>query len=355
MPAASVDTFFACALMVLLVLSAMASTSKLLYPYMNYAVDKNVAERYKQISRYLLLNAGTPSDWGEGNQITPTTFGIAKTGSDESYDLDIDKVTRLNSENAYAITYAKMFSILKMPDISFGIEIKPMFEVTINLTATYAGTNETIYQFEILTVKHGVPIPADLKCYSIAEDYLETANPLTSSGRAYVNTTISSTVRGPALIAVLARSVYQREAVSFNSYSFSHGSAKPEPDGTFLRFGLLNHTLVASFAQSNVTLLKTWAFTFDHNSTLSKTASDNQSVTYDIPRFADSSPIIIVLTGTNSTTFFTERIVYPQIPLQTGADFATLKTRAKVSAYTYSVTIDSAIYECTVWIGGLRD
>lgn len=355
MPAASVDTFFACALMVLLVLSAMASTSKLLYPYMNYAVDKNVAERYKQISRYLLLNAGTPSDWGKSNQTTPTTFGIAKTGSDEPYDLDIDKATRLNSENAYAISYAQMFSALKMPDISFRIEIKPVFEVTINLTATYAGTNETIYQFEISTAKHGVPIPTDLKCYCIAEEYLEAASPFTSSGRAYVNTTIPSTVRGPALLAVLARSIYQRKTVSFNSYSFAHGSAKPEPDGTFLRFGLLNHTLDASFAQSNLTLLKTWAFTFDHNSILSETASDNQSVTYDIPRFADSGPIIIVSTGTNSTTFFSEQITYPQIPLQTGADFAILKTNAKVSTYTYSVTIDSAIYECIIWIGGLRD
>ncbi len=355
MPAASVDTFFACSLMVLLVLSAMASTSKLLYPYMNYAVGKNVVERYKQISRYLLLNAGTPSDWGKSNRATPTTFGIAKTGSDESYDLDVDKVTRLNGENVYAISYAQMFSALKMPDISFRIEIKPMFEVTINLTATYAGTNETIYQFEISTAKHGVPIPADLKCYSIAEEYLETANPLTSNGRVYVNTTIPSTVRGPALIIVLARSVYQRKAVSFNSYSFAHGSAKPEPNGTFLRLGLLNHTLTASFAQSNVTLLKTCAFTFDHNSTLSRTTSDNQSARYSIPHFADSSPIIIVSTGTNSTTFFTEQIAYPQIPLQTGADFATLKTHAKVSAYTYFVTIDSAIYECIVWIGGLKD
>jgi len=38
MPAISVDTFFACSLMVLLVLSAMASTSKLLYPHINNTV-----------------------------------------------------------------------------------------------------------------------------------------------------------------------------------------------------------------------------------------------------------------------------------------------------------------------------
>ena len=55
MPAISVDTFFACSLMVLLVLSAMAGASKLLYPQINSAVDENIAERYREISKYLLL------------------------------------------------------------------------------------------------------------------------------------------------------------------------------------------------------------------------------------------------------------------------------------------------------------
>jgi hypothetical protein len=354
-PAASVDTFFACSLMVLLVLSAMASTSKILYPYINYASDKNVAEKYRQISKYLLLNAGTPSNWGENNRTALTTFGLAKVGSENPYDLDRDKVSRLSSENIYAISYAQAFSTLKMPDITFRIEIKPMFEVAIRLEATYEEANRTVYQFAISLEKHGSPVLADLQCYVVAEDFVGTTSIFFRGGKTYVNATLPNTIIGPALIIVFAKSAYDSRIVSFSSHAFAHNSRQPTPNRTFLRLSPLNHTLTATFIQPNVTLMKAYAFTFNYNSTLTQVVADSYSAIFAIPHFADSSPTLIVATGTNSTTFFTEVAAYPQIPLQTGADFENLETRTTVFAYTYSVTIESAIYECTIWLGGPRD
>jgi len=102
-------------------------------------------------------------------------------------------------------------------------------------------------------------------------------------------------------------------------------------------------------------LSKTYALTVNYYSNLTQTASDNHSVTYSLPHFLDPSPTLIVVTGWNSTIFFTEWTTYPQIPLQTGANFADSITLSNVFTNTYTVTINSALYECTVWLGGPKE
>jgi len=355
MPAISVDTFFACSLMVLLVLSAMASASKLLYPHINNKSYDNAAKRYREISKYMLLNHGTPSNWGEDGQTVPEKFGLADAHSDYPYELDIDKVSRLNSENAYALSYAQMFTALKMPDASFSIEIKPTFEVILNLTATYQFASETVYQFEISTEKHGVPVEAELKCYTVAENYLGGNYVNFSDGKTALNVTLQNSVVGPALFSVLARAICNAKIVSFGVYAFAHNSPEPKPNGTFLRLSPLNYTLDVAFIYSGINLSRAYALTFNYSSTLTQTSISNQSATYSVPHFLDADPTLTIVTGWNSTVFFAEWTAYPQIPLQTGADFADSVTLSNVFTYTYTITINSALYECTVRLGGPRE
>lgn len=355
MPTISVDTFFACSLMVLLVLSAMAAASKLLYPYLNNAVDANIADRYGSISKYLLLNEGTPSNWGQNGQEMPETFGLGKAASDIPYELDIDKISRLNSENLYAVSYAQTFTALGVSDVSFRIEIEPVFEVAVNLTSTFEGLNETSYEFEILAEKHGAPVPTKLKSYIIAEKYLEPNDAHVSNGTTRMNITLSNDINGSALLVVFARSVSNLKIVSFSAYPFAHNSSEPSPKGTFLRLSPLNYSLNASLNCPETNLSDAYALSFNYSSTLTQTANDSQSATYDIPHFLDPSPTLIVVTGWNSTVFFTEWTAYPQIPLQTGANFTSSTSLSNVLAYTYLVTIDSTLYKCTMWLGGPRD
>jgi hypothetical protein len=341
--------------MVILVLSAMAGTSKLLSPYINNAIDQDSDERYKEVSKYLLLNSGNPPNWGQNPEEMLETFGLAKTGSDNTYELDVDKISRLNSENLYTLGYAQIYKALKMPDVSFRIEIKPIFEVSINPTATFNGTTETTYEFEILTEKHGMPVQANVKGYVIAENYLEATLVHASDGKISLNITLPNDVNGPALFAVLAKTSCDSKVVSFGVCAFSHNSFEPEPKGTFLRLSPLNYVLNASFIYSEIALSSAYALTYDYNSPLTQTASNNQSATYDIPHFLDSGPQILVVAGRNSTAFFTEWTTYPQVPLQIGANFATSTALSNIFAYTYIVTIDSALYECTFWFGGPED
>ena len=354
MPTISVDTFFACSLMVLLVLSAMACASRLLYPHINNAVDTNIAERYESVSKYLLLNDGTPSNWGQNYQVVPENFGLAKADSDDPYELDIDKVSRLNNENLYAVSYPQIFTAFGMSDVSFRIEVEPIFEVALNLTAASEGTNETSYKFEILTEKQGVPVQAELKFYVVAENYLETSPACISSGRTYVNATISSDVNGPALLVVFARSISNAKIVSYSAYPFAHNSTEPKPKGTFSKLSPLNYKLNASLIYPETNLSDAYALSFNYSSILTQTENNSQSATYNIPHFLDPSPTLIVVTGWNSTSFFTEWTAYPQTPLQTGTNFASSATLSNVLTYTYLVEIDSALYKCTIWLGGPR-
>lgn len=352
MPAVSVDTFFACSLMVIIALSAMAGASKLLSPYISNNIDHNTAKRYEEISKYILLNSGKPSNWGQDGQALPETFGLARVDSGNLYELDVDKVSRLNSENVYALNYAELFGSLGLFGVAFRLEVNPIFSTTIDLTGAFPSPTSTVYQFKILTEKDGFSVSAELKCYIIAEDYFDTTGSVASSGRLCENVTIPSTVNGPALLIAFAQSSYNNNVVSYGTYTFAHNSAPPTPKGTFMKLSPLNYSLAVSFTQSQLNLSRAYALTYNFNSTSEQTSTGNQSATYEIPRFLDPGPIVIAVTGVNSTVFFTEWTAYPQLPLQAGADFTSSKSLSNVFAYTYPITINLAMYECTVWLGG---
>ncbi|MGB9960215.1 MAG: hypothetical protein ACPLKQ_06825 [Candidatus Bathyarchaeales archaeon] len=353
MPAISIDTFFACSLMVLLVLSAMAATTKIIYPSINGAFDAEAAERFREIAEYMLLSPGWPSNWGQDKTV-PETFGLAEACAENAYTLDLDKVSRLNSENLYALTYAQIFASLGIQDVSFRLEIKPVFDVCINLTEALENTDQTTYKFKVLTEKNGAAVSAALRYYVVAENFLETSPIYDSDGEVHLNVTVPNAVNGPALLVVFAKSSSNPKITSFGVYHFAHNSLEPAQKGTFLRLSPLNYSLTAVLARPEIVLSKAYSLTFNYSSTLTQTASGNHSATFSIPKFLDSSPTVLVVTGWNSTEFFAEWATYPQIPLQTGASFAESQSLSNVFAYTYLVTIGSSVYQYTVWFGGPR-
>lgn len=354
MPAVSIDTFFACALMVLLALSAMTATAKLLQPLITSPLEAEAAERYGQIAKYMLFNVGKPWNWGQNRQNVPEEFGLAEANAQNPYALDIDKVSRLNSESLYALSYAQIFTILKVSDVSFRLEIKPLFDVDVNLTATFENVDETVYEFEVTTEKNGASVSADIKFYVVAEDFLQASNVYHSDGRERFNVTISNSVNGPALLVVFAKAASNARIVSFAVYAFAHNSCEPASRGTFLRLSPLNYTLTVLPINPETVMSRVYALTFNYASRLSQTASDNQTAAFSISRFAEASPTVLVVTGRNSTRFFAEWTAYPQIPLEIGANFTEATALSNVYAYDYLVTIGSAIYKCTIWLGGAK-
>ena len=340
--------------MIILVLSAMVGASKLMAPYLNDLSHRNDVERFQQLASHLLLNTGTPSNWGQMRETVPSSLGLAKADSVLPYELDIDKVSRLNSENAYSLTYPELWELFGIQDVAFQIEVRTLFELSIDLISNQTQGNETIYEFEVETKKSGMPVPADLSGYVVIKNFVDNVTSSTSSdGVGSLSVNIPNSVNGTTLMMVFAKAKANPQMVSFNVYAFGHNSAAPSPNRTFLRLSPLNYVLNVSFTYSNTEILKAQVFTFNYNFSLTETAQGNQTVEYDIPRLLDSSPMIIVLTGLNGSSSFAEYVSYPQLPLQIGSDFGESSSGSKIVSQSTIVTINFALYEVVTKWGGL--
>jgi len=353
MPASSIDTILACSIMIILVSSAMAITSMTLHPSLNELSHRNDIERYQQLAKYILLNPGTPSNWGSMPEVTPSSFGLASVTSLYPYQLDIDKVSRLNGENRYSITYLQLWEAFGVRDVALRIEVETLFHVSVNLVSILLGENETAYDFEILTRRSEVPVSAKLSCYVISKDYVDSlVSSTSSSGNGSVSFTIPNSANGTALLVSFAK--IETQIVAFNVYSFSHNSSTPEPNGTFMRLSPLNYTLNVSFSYPNEEVLRTQAFSYGYASELTQISRDNQTVEYGLPHLLDSSPMIIVITGFNGSSSFAEWVSYPQLPLEMGADLNGLDDASKIVSLTYAVTINFALYAFNIKFVGPR-
>ncbi len=347
MPTSSIDTFFACSLMVILIASAMVGTAKVMQPYIEDLANMNGVEHYRSLAEYLLLSSGNPSDWGKNGDVIPSTFGLASE-TRRPYELDLDKVSRLNTDNLYSLAYREILAILGTEDISFNIRIRPLFEVAIELTSSQMRETETIYTFRVSTDKSGYPLATWLKGYIVVGAYVDSVSSSTNSGVGIINITLPNVLGGTALLVVFAKSQAHPQMISLNAYSFGHNSEASEPNQTFLRLSPLNYVLNASFRNSNVEVSNAYVFTYSCNSSLSQTTVGNQSVEYSIPHLLEASPMMLVLNGNNASESFAEWTAYPQLPLEIGADFSDLTSQSKAVAVAYAVSVNSVLYEAVI-------
>ena len=119
MPTASIDFTLASFAMIVLVMGAIFGVNIVVSPYIED--DSHDPDRYQQIGKFMLLSQGEPSNWGEGG--TPMNLGFA--GGGDPYDLDIDKVTRLNALSAQALNYSSAWQALGIDDVSFKVIFLP--------------------------------------------------------------------------------------------------------------------------------------------------------------------------------------------------------------------------------------
>jgi len=353
MPASSIDTFLACSIMIALVLSAMVSTSNNLSPSINELSHKNDAERFQQLAQQLLLNKGTPINWGSLRDVVPESLGLADSASSLPYELDVDKVSRLNRQNIYSLSYSQLWQLLGVSDVSFRIEIKTLFNLSTTLISKTSGVNETTYQFDVYAEKSGTPVLALLHGYVVVRDYVNNfASSTSSNGHSSILVTIPNSVSGTAILLTFAKAESNSQIVTFNVYNFSHNSSEPWPNRTFTRLNPLNYVLNVTFTYPSEEVLKALVFTYNYNFSLTEKSRSAQTVEYDIPRLLDSSPMLLVTTGLNESSSFAEWVSYPQVPLETGADFDSSDTGAKTVSFSHIVAINSVLYKIVTKWGG---
>jgi hypothetical protein len=344
MPATSIDTFFACTLIVAVVVVSMAATTMVVEPHLNSIQDLNEEEYLQKIVEYTLVSSGTPFNWGQNQSITPEAFGLAKEGS-VGYELDVDKVSRLNSQNTFSLSYLEMLEALRLEDVALKYSFSQIMDVSISLNSNVTAGNSTTYVFDISVCRDQAPVASSLRCYVVANNFLNyTSSSTSSSGQGTVEMEIPNEHNGTALLIVFARVPYDSRVTAQAVYAFGHLSAEPSPNNTFLALSPLNNSLQVDPNVSGVSLGTAYELSYGYESALTSTSNE----TYNIPSFLDSSPKVLAVTGWNGSTFFIEWTTYPQVPLEMGANFED----AECFSFNYVVIIDETLYRLNVQCGG---
>jgi hypothetical protein len=306
--------------------------------------DLNEDEYLRKIAEHTLVSSGNPAGWGQNQSVTPEAFGLAKDGS-FTYELDVDKVCRLNSQNTYALSYLEMYEALRLENVALRFEFSQIMDISVNLDSNVTVGESTTYMFNISVSRDQAPIATSLQCYMLADSFMNSTSSSTSSnGQGSIEMAIPNEHNGTALLVVFARAPYDSRVTAQQVYAFGHLSSEPSPNNTFLDLSPLNSTLQVDPKDSGVTLQAAYAFSYGYESTLASTLNE----TYAIADFLDSSPKVLAVTGVNGSDFFIEWTTYPQVPLEMGANFEDVEC----FSFNYVVTIDEVLYRLNVKCGG---
>ncbi|MGD2201217.1 MAG: hypothetical protein PVJ38_06280 [Candidatus Bathyarchaeota archaeon] len=331
MPTASIDFTLASIAMILIAIGAISGASMVLAP--NLDRESSSVERYYQIGRYLLLSRGDPQDWGSGG--IPTQLGLAS--GNEPYGLDIDKVTRLNLANYYAVNYSTLWQALGVDDISFSLSVEPLFNLALSKVSSQIQDRGTIYNFTAQTVKDGYPISCQIRYYTVVGNSTFSSSGSTDSqGYGTIQFKLPNSLNGTALLIGIAKA--EADMVSFNVVPFAHLVDRPNKVGMYATLSPLSFNLTVELEEGAM-IWNTAAFSWSYSFNLTASGSN-----YDIPQLIDSSPILITMTGTNGTYHWAEWVAYPQVPLEVGADMEDIYTVSDLHLIPFTVEIHGAYY-----------
>jgi hypothetical protein len=345
MPVSSIDMFFACSLVVSVALVAMAFVAGTMQTQINSMQDLNQESYLKGLADHLVSSYGAPENWGSTLDI-PVTFGLSSSSTNRLYDLDADKISRLNSQNQYALPYLNVLKAAKINNIAFGVSVSQMLAIEVLPSGNSTVDDVTAYTFQVSVSQDAGPVRANLHCYALANSFLTDVSAVTSSaGTGSITVNIPTSYSGSALLVVFARASFDDRLCAYNVYSFAHQSDSPQPNLTFLGLSPLNNTLDVQLNYPAVTVENVCAFSYAYSANVTPTSS----TTYAIPDFVDKSPTVLVAQGVSGTFRFGEWVSYPSVPLTFGDDFS----NSAVHVFIYTVTINDALYRLTLRFGDL--
>jgi hypothetical protein len=338
--------------MITLVLASMVGVFTVVHPFLQEQQSWNNAQINQKFAEYLLLEPGTPADWGSNFESSIIHFGLAKQGFLTPFELDIDKVSRLNSENAYNVSFWDALTALGTTDKPFRIRIEPVFDVYVNLTSKQERLADTVYRFQVTTKKSSLPVAASLSCYAVLLNQVAGNTSSTSpSGEALVEISLPNDGNGTALFIAIAK--INPRTVSFVVYPFTHQFiGNPNTHKSYATLSPIDCVLKVDLVSALNKVSNGTIFTYDRWSRLDEINESLTTQYYNIPRLLDIGPMSLVGTGLDGATCFAEWTVYPQVPIDFGSNLSNQYDRSDFHSYRYLVTINSAIYECEVTVGG---
>jgi hypothetical protein len=306
--------------------------------------DINKESYLKAIADHIITNPGAPINWGFSSSV-PADFGLAASPSTIPYELDIDKISRLNDLNNYSLSYFAMANAAKLNNIALGITVSQVMSINIEQlsNSTIVGS-EVSFTFAISASIDSKPTSASLHCYVVANNYLsDITNSTSNVGVGYVTVQIPSAATGNAMLIVFARASFDDRITSYAIYNFLNSTQESAPSNDILALSPLNYTLSFTTNSSSLTIQKGYVFSYSYQQNLTS-IQGNRCL---IPEIIDKSPFIMVICGLNNGTYFQEWTAYPQIPLSAGSNFE----GSEQNIFSYVVTINDVLYRLDVSLG----
>jgi len=346
LPTSSFDTFFACTIILAAALIATGFVTSTMQVRIDNTKSINEQSYLQAIADHIVASPGTPSNWGTSSSV-PTDFGIAASASTIPYELDIDKVTRLNSQNDYSISYFDMETTSRLNSIALGIAVSQIMEVSIEQLSSSTSSGETSFILSISTSIDSEPVSASLNCYVVAKSYLDNMTSSTSgTGLGYVTVQIPTVAIDNAMVIVFARASFDDRITSYAIFNLSNSTQETIPTSDFLTLNPIDYKLSFSTNSSELTIQNGYVFSYSHRQNLAYMPSAMQCA---IPEIVDKSPLIMVVDGVDNGTYFQQWVSYPQVPFDRGSDFS----GSQQNVFSYTVTINGVLYRLDISFGGL--
>jgi hypothetical protein len=346
LPTSSIDTFFACTIILAAALIATASLTSTLQTGVLGTADTNENSYLQAIADRIVTSAGAPVNWGSTNS-TPTDFGLAASASSIPYQLDIDKISRLNSQNNCFLPYDSMVQAANLNGIAFGISISQIMGVIMQPLNSSTVGNQTSITFNVMTSVELQPVSASLKCYTLANGYFGSAAGNTSSvGVGTITVQVPSAQQNNASIFMFAKASFDDRVTSYAVYSLATQTQQSIPTNDILTLTPLNNCITFQTNSSDLTIQNAYVLSYNY---AQNNPSINSTSPFQFPSLIDKSPLVIVVCGVNQGVSFQQWVSYPQVPLVAGSTFV----GTEQNVFTYTVTIGGVLYNLQVSLGSV--
>jgi hypothetical protein len=342
-PSTSFDTFFACIIIVTASLIATAFVASTLQTGIASSQDDNKQSYLRAIADHIITNPGDPGNWGISSTV-PADFGLAASPITIPYEVDLDKISRLNGLNNGSLSYFNMANAAKLNNIALGIEFSQvMFIDLVQLSNSTVG-NGTSFTFSVLTSVESKPVSASLHSYAVANGFVGNIVTNTSGvGIGNLTVQIPSATADNALLIVFARATYDDRVTSYAVYNFQDSTQKSTPSNNVLTLSPNNYTLTFASNSSEIAAQSGYLFSYAYQQNL----VNIQVSEYAIPNVIDKSPFILVVCGQSEGIYFQEWVAYPQVPLKSGSTFE----GSEQNVFGYLVTVKGVLYRLEISLG----
>jgi len=345
LPTSSFDTFFACTIIVTVALIGMAFLGSTMQTRIASTQDINKDSYLKAIADRIVTNPGSPTDWGTKTAL-PVDFGLASNFSCNPFELDMDKICRLNKLNKYSLSYPELLIASKLNNLALGIRVSQLITVNIQQSNNFTEGNVTSFSFTISTSIDSKPTSTDLRSYVAADTYLTEINStIPDTGVGNITIQVPTARIYNALLIVFARSSLDDRLTSYAIYNFARSIQESTPSSTDLALSPLDYTLSLNDSSPGLKVQDKYVFSYSNQQTI----SSNMSSQAPFPKLIDTSPIILVVSFLNGTDQFQEWTAYPQVPLRIGANFE----GSEQNIFSYIVSVNDVLFRLDLSLGDL--